>query len=82
MEYYLGTYGWILYKQKKYSEALIQLQKSLELNAESAVVIDHLGDCFQKLNKLEKAKEQWNKAFKLTDDKELKTKILNKINNN
>ncbi len=76
---YLDTYGWVLYKQKKYKEALVQLQKSLELNANSAVVIDHLGDCFNKLKQTEKAKEQWNKALKLMKNDDSKIKLLEKI---
>lgn len=82
--YYNGTLGWVYYKQKKYDKAVTQLEKAINLfpkeNTEaSAVDKDHLGDAYQALGKTKEAKEQWQKALKLTNDEEQKKKIAAKL---
>jgi len=76
---YIDTYGWILYKQKKYDEALVQLKKTFYLAPENGEIRDHLGDVYSKLGKDKEAKEQWQKALELTKDEELKKKIEAKL---
>jgi Tfp pilus assembly protein PilF len=41
---YYDTYGWILFMQKKYTEAKVQIEKSIELSPKNAEVLDHYGD--------------------------------------
>ncbi|KAF0138440.1 MAG: tetratricopeptide domain-containing protein, partial [Stygiobacter sp.] len=62
---YLDTYGWILFQNKKYEEALIYIKKAVDLGEVSAVVLEHLGDVYAKLHKLDDAKKYWNKALEL-----------------
>jgi tetratricopeptide (TPR) repeat protein len=60
------TYAWILYQQKKYSEAKIWIEKAYENGGDSSPVItEHYGDiCFQLLEK-EQAVIFWKKAKSL-----------------
>jgi tetratricopeptide (TPR) repeat protein len=58
---FLDTYGWIYYKLNNYQEALVHINKSLELG-ESADVLDHLGDVLFKLNRTAEAVSAWRKA--------------------
>ena len=61
---YLDSMGWVLYKLEKFDEALPHLQKAVSKPTGSdATIWDHLGDCYQKLNKPEKAKDSWQKAL-------------------
>jgi len=63
---YLDTYGWVLYKMKRYDDAKKALERALESGkGVSAVVVEHYGDILYQLNEKEKAKEQWNRALKL-----------------
>jgi len=60
---YLDTYGWILFKNERYDEALIYIKRAVEFGDVSAVVLEHLGDVYAKLNKTTEAKEYWKKAL-------------------
>ena len=59
---YYDTYGWILFMQKKYTEAKVQIEKSIELSPKNAEVLDHYGDVLFFLGDINKAVEQWIKA--------------------
>lgn len=60
---YEDTYGWIMYKQGKYSEAKIWIEKSLSHGSDkSATVLEHYGDILYKLGDTIKAYEYWQKA--------------------
>lgn len=60
---FLDTYGWVLYKQAKYSDAEKWLSKALENKGDaSAVIMEHYGDILYKLNQPDRAMEYWIKA--------------------
>jgi tetratricopeptide (TPR) repeat protein len=61
---FLDTYGWILYKQGKYSKAKDYIQKAIDKSLEKAdgTLHDHLGDVLFKLNDRTGALENWKKA--------------------
>jgi Flp pilus assembly protein TadD len=74
---FMDTYGWILYKQGKYTKAKEYIQKALEKRPEGdGTVYDHLGDILFKLNDKEGALENWKKAKeKGTDNTNIDKKI-------
>lgn len=68
----LDTYGWVLYQQGKYEEALNYILQSLEKTENpSAVVLEHLGDVYQKLGEHKKARSYWKKAIKAGGDQKM-----------
>ena len=73
----LDTYAWVLYKQKKYNQALKWEQKALDNGGKtSGVVVEHYGDILYRLGKHQEALAQWKKALKLKDhSKLLKKKV-------
>jgi tetratricopeptide (TPR) repeat protein len=76
---YLDTYGWILYKLKKYPEALKYLKKAMENDSDpSGEILDHYGDALSKMGKNDEAVKYWEKALKYSEKKmELQKKIDN-----
>ncbi|MBA4388787.1 MAG: hypothetical protein C0404_12460 [Verrucomicrobia bacterium] len=60
---YLDTLGWIYYKQRKYKDALEQIQKACELTDNDSVVVDHLGDIFNAMENKSFAILNWKKSF-------------------
>jgi len=74
------TYGWILYQQKKYTEAKKWLEDALRNGGDkSGVVTEHYGDVLFKLGEKEKAVEVWEKAKKLGETSDLiDKKIIDK----
>ncbi len=66
---YMDTYGWILFKQGEYSEAVIWIKKSIEMDASpSAEVYEHCGDALYKDGKIKEALSFWIKAKEAPGD--------------
>ncbi len=62
------TYGWILYRLGRYSEARDWLEKALESGGSSSgTILEHLGDAYYQLGDPEKAVEYWKQAKDLGD---------------
>jgi len=60
---YLDSMAWVQYRQGKYDQALENLKRAIEnLPREDAVVFEHLGDVYSKLNRVSQALESWQKA--------------------
>lgn len=62
---YNDTYGWILYGLGRYEDAKLWLEKAVANGAaNNAVILEHLGDVYYKLNNIETALDYWTKAKK------------------
>ena len=70
---YLDTYAWILFMQKRYSEARIYIDQTLQNDSDSAaVLLEHAGDIYYHVGDAEKALALWQQALeRATDDKEI-----------
>lgn len=72
---YIDSLGWVLFKQKKYEEALEKLKKAAG-KIEDSVVYEHLGDVYLKISSKDKALKKYKKALALDpDNSELEEKI-------
>ena len=71
---YLDTYAWILFKQKRYSEARIDMDQTLQNDSTtSAEVMEHAGDIYFHVGETDKALTFWRQALELaTDDTVIK----------
>jgi len=82
---YLDSLGWVLYKQKKYAEAVELLRKASqdEDEGQHLEIWDHLADGLIALGKKQEALEVLTKALKFEDigprDKERRKKITEKL---
>lgn len=76
----LDTYAWILFRQKKYTEALAYIQKALDLAKEPAEELySHAGDIYFWNGDHQKAVELWQQALLLAPDNDLlKRKVAHK----
>ena len=60
---YLDTYAWILFKMKRYDEALGYLEKALRyLDTDNPEIYEHYGDVLFMCGEKDKALENWHKA--------------------
>jgi tetratricopeptide (TPR) repeat protein len=64
---YLDTMGWILFKLGRYREAESFVKKAIAKGEASAVVYEHLGDIYFKLDDKAQAIEHWQMALKLDE---------------
>lgn len=59
----MDTYGWVLYKAKKFPEAKTWIEKALSNGAENnGTVLEHFGDVLYQLGDVNGAVEYWKKA--------------------
>jgi tetratricopeptide (TPR) repeat protein len=69
---YLDTLGWIHYRKGKFDDALGELLRAEQnLTKPDAIVFEHIGDAYAKLNRIPQALEFWQKAIALTPDNKL-----------
>ena len=61
---YLDTYAWILFMQKRYSEARIYIDQTLQCDSDSSsVLLEHAGDIYYQVGEKEKAVTLWQQAL-------------------
>ncbi|MGB3341979.1 MAG: tetratricopeptide repeat protein [bacterium] len=73
--YYIDSRGWVYYRMGEYEKALEDMERAASI-VEDAVIFEHLGDVYIKLEKHDKAREAYKKALVYEpNSKELKTKI-------
>ena len=75
---YADTYAWVLYKQGRYQEAKVEIDRALSLERkDSAEILLHAGDIYLKLGYRSKAKGFWEKS--LSEDSEYKSKVESRL---
>ncbi len=79
---YLDTIGWIYFKLKNYKLAKANIEKSISINPNSAVVLEHLGDIYNGMKDYISALKYWKLSLdKNPGNKSLKEKIeITKLN--
>ncbi|GIW80300.1 MAG: hypothetical protein KatS3mg105_2107 [Gemmatales bacterium] len=66
---YLDSLGWVLFKKKKYKEALIELLKAVQHeDGKHVEIFDHLGQVYLKLGNKKEAIEAWKQGIKYAGD--------------
>ena len=66
---YLDTYAWILFRMKRYQEALGYMEKALRyLDADNPEIYEHYGDVLYMCGEKEKAIENWHKAMQFNSN--------------
>jgi tetratricopeptide (TPR) repeat protein len=71
------TYGWILFQQGKYTEALTWVQRAISHSEPNGELLEHLGDIYFMLGKTSEAIQNWREAARLGGaGKNIEQKIL------
>jgi tetratricopeptide (TPR) repeat protein len=65
---YLDTIGWIYFRLGRYRDAETYVHRAINKGEVSAVVHEHMGDIYFRLNDTERALEHWNAALKLDEN--------------
>jgi tetratricopeptide (TPR) repeat protein len=84
---YLDSLGWVLFKQKKYKEALEPMLEAVKVKEGQHVeILDHLGEIHMALGEKDKALAAWKKGVEVAGDskreKERKAAVEKKIKAN
>lgn len=75
---FLDTYAWILFRLARYTEALEWINKAVAAGgSKSATIIEHKGDIFFKLGKVQEAVIEWKNAAAISEPSDLLKKKIN-----
>ena len=80
--YITDSLGWVYYKKGNYKQALIELEKAVQLSPQDPVICEHLGDAYLKNNEPGKATEQYKRSLQLDPSKEDVKKKLEELKMN
>lgn len=67
---YLDTHAWVLFKNKKYEDALSNINKALTIHPDNPVYYDHKGDILFMKGEKDEAVKMWQKSAELGDPSE------------
>lgn len=79
--YNFDTYGWILFQERNYKDALQYMEIAVELEGDNPTpeILSHYGDVLFMNGQPDEALNQWERALELNpDDKVLKKKVEHK----
>lgn len=68
--YFLDSLGWIKFKQKEYEQALEIILRAVDLVGDDAVIWDHLGDTYRKLNRQSEAVDAYKKSLEIDPEQD------------
>jgi tetratricopeptide (TPR) repeat protein len=77
--YVLDTLGWILFKKGDNDGALKYLELAYKKQSDEAIIAEHLGDTYYRMQLVDKAVKMYNKAISLESDNAKASKIRSKI---
>lgn len=77
--YYLDSRGWVFYQMGRYEAALEELKKAAQL-AEDAIIFEHLGDIYMKLNDPTNAATAYQRALEQDPQNQKIRKKLEQLN--
>jgi len=77
--YIMDSYGWALYKLKRYDDAVKFLERANLMIPYDPTTNDHLGDIYWKTGRKNEARFQWQRALGFKPQKEDAEKIKMKL---
>jgi tetratricopeptide (TPR) repeat protein len=77
--YITDSMGWVLYRLGEFEEAVVHLERAVELEPADPVINDHLGDAYWIVGRQNEARFQWTRALENEPDEDLKEDLLAKL---
>ncbi|MEK9672714.1 MAG: tetratricopeptide repeat protein [Rhodospirillaceae bacterium] len=77
--YIADSLGWAFYRQKKYADAVRELERAVELRPQDPVINDHLGDAYWRVGRKLEAKFQWKRALSNKPEEKIVPDIKDKL---
>ncbi len=75
----VDSLGWVLYRLRRYEEAVEQLERAVELRPEDPVINAHLGDALWHVGRRIEARFQWHRALSLEPEAQMIPVLKNKL---
>lgn len=75
----IDSYGWVLYRQGRYDEALVHLKRAFELEPSEAVIAEHIGDVYAAQGQPEQAREYYETGLQLNPNPKTAERLKEKL---
>ncbi|HBF33644.1 TPA: hypothetical protein DDW35_03680 [Candidatus Sumerlaeota bacterium] len=76
----VDSLGWVYYQKADYQKALALFESVVQKMINDPVIYDHIADTYQKLNRTDDARKNYEQALAKSKDKELSDKVKEKLN--
>jgi tetratricopeptide (TPR) repeat protein len=77
--YIIDSLGWAYYRLGRYPDAVTQLEQAATLRPNDPEINDHLGDAYWKVGRKLEAKFQWNVAYAMDTEGNVKARVAPKL---
>jgi tetratricopeptide (TPR) repeat protein len=77
--YIIDSLGWAYYRLGRYADAVTQLEQAATLRPNDPEINDHLGDAYWKVGRKLEAKFQWNVAYSMDTEGNVKARVAPKL---
>lgn len=77
--YIIDSLGWAYYRLGRYTDAVTQLEQAATLRPNDPEINDHLGDAYWKVGRKLEAKFQWNVAYAMDTEGNVKARVAPKL---
>ena len=77
--YIIDSLGWAYYRLGRYPEAVAQLEQAATLRPNDPEINDHLGDAYWKVGRHLEAHFQWNVAYSMDTEGDVKARVEPKL---
>jgi Flp pilus assembly protein TadD len=57
--FFIDSLGWVYFQRGEYAKAVEQLERAVELTVDDPVIIEHLGDAYEKIGRTEQALQRY-----------------------
>ena len=75
----MDSLGWGFYKLGQYRQAVLYLERAVNLEPVDPIITDHLGDAYAKMGRVREARYQWERALLFEPENDLRLQILDKL---
>jgi tetratricopeptide (TPR) repeat protein len=77
--YIIDSLGWAYYRMGRYADAVTQLEQAATLRPNDPEINDHLGDAYWQVGRKLEAHFQWNVAYSLDTEGDVKARVGPKL---
>jgi len=77
--YIIDSLGWAYYRLGRYADAVTQLEQAATLRPNDPEINDHLGDAYWQVGRKLEAKFQWNVAYSMDTEGNVKARVAPKL---
>jgi Flp pilus assembly protein TadD len=77
--FFIDSLGWVYFQRGEYAKAVEHLERAVELTVDDPVIIEHLGDAYEKIGRTEQALQRYRESLKKSKEEDQSKRVKEKI---